>query len=489
MELAGEYAINGQLIKMKKVAIKGDIMKSQTTLQEKDLLAVLSTVIDPDLNKDIVTLGFVKNLKICDGKVSFDVELTTPACPLKDKLKNDCMEKVKALPGIESVSVSMTSSVRSQAASNRPILSTVKNIVAVASGKGGVGKSSVASNLAIALAKTGAKVGLMDADVYGPTMPTMFGINQLPTQTSDRKLIPIISHGIKIMSMGLLTTKDTPIVWRGPMATKLIQQFLGGVEWGILDYLLIDLPPGTGDVQLTLTQSCPLTGAVIVTTPQDVAMTIAMKGVRMFQQVNVPILGMVENMSYFQCPHCSVKTEIFRHGKTEEVCKENGITFLGEIPLDPEIVLAGDAGEPVITGNPLAASAKAFSLLAGKVAQQISIVNIETEQATIFPKDINISPDQKLSITWNDMHKSIFTLHELRASCPCAACIDEWTGVKKLDPQSIPENISLLEFIPVGRYAVNFSWSDGHNSGVYPYKMLRKICECQECTTSYVNTR
>lgn len=266
------------------------------------------------------------------------------------------------------------------------LAATVKNIIAVASGKGGVGKSSVAVNLALAMAKTGAKVGILDADVYGPSVPTMLGAFENPAETPERRLLPITKYGISLMSMGLLTTRDTPVIWRGPMATKLIQQFLGSVDWGELDYLFIDLPPGTGDVQITLVQSSPLTGAVIVTTPQDVAINIAMRGARLFQQVNVPILGIVENMSYFQCPNCSHKTEIFRHGKTEEICRSNGIPFLGEIPLDPEIVLACDKGEPLTVNQNHSLSGKAFIELASKVAAQISIVNFKTRETTTAPK-------------------------------------------------------------------------------------------------------
>lgn len=474
--------------------ISEENMKSDIVLEEANILEVLRSVLDPDLKKDIVSLGFIKNIKICGGTVSFDLELTTPACPVKENLRNECIEKVRSLPGIESVSVNMTSIVREGRTHVRaghtqeePLLSNVKNIVAVASGKGGVGKSSVATNLALSLAKTGAKVGLMDADIYGPSVPTMLGTLEHPMQTPSHKLLPIKKHELKIMSMGLLTTKETPIIWRGPMATKLIQQFLGSVDWGELDYLIIDLPPGTGDIQLTLTQSCPLTGAVIVTTPQDIAINIAIKGVRMFQAVNVPIIGMIENMSYFSCPSCLSKTNIFRHGRTKEICRSLGIPFLGEIPIDPEIVAAGDAGEPVISRSPDSPASKSFIELAGKVAAQISIVNIQTQEATVAPIEIKAVNTQQLSIIWNDGHKSTYEFFTLRYNCPCAECIEEWTGAKKIDASKISKDIYPMEIASVGRYALNFQWSDNHSTGVYTYKLLRSLCSCQSCINNPVN--
>ncbi len=283
-------------------------------ISESDVLEKLKAVQDPDLNRDIVSLGFVKNVKVCAPTISFDIELTTPACPVKDRLKAEAEAAVSQLPGVDTVNVNMTSRVRSAQGMGAVELEGVKNIVAVASGKGGVGKSTVAANLAVALAQTGASVGLCDADVYGPSQPTMFGVETQPRADENRRLLPIESHGVQLMSMGFLATKETPVIWRGPMAAKLIQQFLAGVAWGELDYLIVDLPPGTGDVQLTLTQSVSLTGAVIVTTPQNVALEIAEKGLRMFQQVNVPVLGVVENMSYFECPHCSERTPVFSEG-------------------------------------------------------------------------------------------------------------------------------------------------------------------------------
>src|SRR2546428_4792026 len=346
---------------------------SAGAVREEAVLEALRAVKDPDLHRDIVSLGFVKNLAINGGALTLDIELTTPACPVKDRLKEEATTLLKALPGVSSVAVNMTAAVRKAAPT--PLeggMRLVKNSVAIASGKGGVGKSTVATNLAIALARMGAKVGLMDADVYGPSIPLMMGGGARPDTSGEggNLMKPVERHGIKFISMGLFTGKDTPVIWRGPMATKLIQQFLGQVDWGELDYLLIDLPPGTGDVQLTLTQSAPLVGAVIVTTPQDVAVGVTMRGLRMFEQVHVPILGIIENMSTFVCSHCGKPTDVFQKGGGRRAAEEFGFPFLGEIPLDAAITSAGDAGRPVVADGALAAgapSAKALVEIAGRL--------------------------------------------------------------------------------------------------------------------------
>ena len=457
---------------------------SSVIVREEDVLDALRAVKDPDLHRDIVALGFIKNLKIEGGAVSFEIELTTPACPVKETMKAEALGLVKALPGVGAVDITMTAQVRrSQAVASEGGMKRVRNAIAIASGKGGVGKSTVATNLALALARTGASVGLMDADVYGPSVPMMLGgMGVKPGAAATEGWIqPVERHGIRFMSMGLFTGKDTPVIWRGPMATKLIQQFLGQVEWGDLDYLLIDLPPGTGDVQLTLTQSCPLTGAVIVTTPQDVAVGVTMRGLRMFEQVQVPILGIVENMSGFICSHCGETTEIFRHGGGRRAAEEFGVTFLGEIPLDPAIAAAGDAGRPVVAppagGGMLAIqgpAAKAFLTIAGRLAQEISIVNERTLSVRHRPDKAEAS-DKSIDIVWSDGHTSHLPHRELRLACPCAMCVDEWTGQPRLDPKQVPSNVRAKEIHPVGRYALQFSWSDGHTTGLYSYDKIRAL--------------
>jgi len=451
-------------------------------IREEDILNALRVVQDPDLHRDIVSLGFVKNMVIEGGAVRFDVELTTPACPVKDRLRDEAAIAVRGVPGVTSVAVNMTAAVRKGAPSAAEGgMKNVRNAVAIASGKGGVGKSTVATNLALALARTGAKVGLMDADVYGPSVPAMLGSVERPdTGGAQGNLIkPNERHGIKFISMGLFTGRDTPVIWRGPMATKLIQQFLGQVDWGELDYLLIDLPPGTGDVQLTLTQSAPLAGAVIVTTPQDVAVGVTMRGLRMFEQVHVPILGIIENMSTFVCSHCGHETEIFRHGGGRKAAEIFGFPFLGEIPLDAAITAAGDAGRPVVADETLAAgaaSAKAFIAIAGRLAQEISIVNEKTTSMRHKPAEARIG-DIAVEIEWSDRHQSRYIFRDLRLACPCAMCVDEDTGLPRIDPSRIPMDVRPADLRSVGRYALQFTWSDGHSTGIYTYDMLRALDE------------
>jgi ATP-binding protein involved in chromosome partitioning len=443
------------------------------TVREEAVLQALRVVEDPDLHRDIVSLGFVKNVRICGGSVALDIELTTPACPVKDRLKDEAARAIRAIPGVTEVAVNMTAQVRKSIPVAEGGLRGVRNAVAIASGKGGVGKSTVTTNLAIALSKLGARVGLMDADVYGPSVPHMIGGEGRPEQNQKGMIQPLERYGVKFMSMGLLTGRDTPVIWRGPMATKLIQQFLTQVDWGELDYLLIDLPPGTGDVQLTLTQTAPLTGAVLVTTPQDVAVGITLRGLRMFEQVQVPILGIIENMSYFACPHCRGRTDVFRHGGGRKAAKELGYHFLGEVPLDPALALAGDAGRPVAMeeGTP---SADAFREIAQRLAAQVSIVNAETAAVRVRPEEIR-SDDGTLAIRWADGQTSRYPFRALRLECPCAECVDEWTHVRRLEPAQVPEDVRPLDVRPVGRYAVQIVWSDRHSSGIYSFEKLRAL--------------
>jgi len=348
-------------------------------LTKERILESIKVVKDPDLHRDIVSLGMVKDVKIDGGKVSVQVELTTPACPLKEQIKQDVQKAVGGLEGVQEVSVQMSSNVR-----QGPVLSTqgtpagIRNVIAVASGKGGVGKTTVCVNLAVALARTGARVGLMDGDIYGPNVPLMLGIpkDARPSVTPDERLNPIEAYGLKTISMGLLVAPETPMVWRGPMLHSAVTQFLQKVDWGELDYLFVDLPPGTGDVQLSLVQTVSVTGAVIVTTPQEVALMDVRKGIAMFQKTNVPILGIVENMSSFICPHCRQETSIFSNGGGKEASEKLGVPFLGEIPIDPRIREGADAGRPVVITQPDSEAAKQFVQVAGILAQQVSIVDV-----------------------------------------------------------------------------------------------------------------
>jgi ATP-binding protein involved in chromosome partitioning len=339
---------------------------------EEQVLAELKKVLDPDLRKDIVSLGFIRNLKIDGPAVRFDLNLTTPACPVRDQMRDQAIALVKALPGVDNVEVNMTSEVRQAPALDRTALKGVRNIIAVGSGKGGVGKSTIAVNIAASLGAAGARVGLLDGDIYGPTTPIMLGIETPPKSVGPR-IVPQDAAGLKFMSMGLLVKTDQPLIWRGPMATKALQQCLFDVDWGELDYLIIDLPPGTGDVHLTLAQAVPLTGAVIVSTPQDVGLRISMKTLRMFQQTRIPILGIVENMSYYICPHCNAQDYIFGHGGGSRAAEALGIPFLGEVPLDMAIRTQSDIGAPIVIAQPQAASSKMLREIAEKVAAQVSI--------------------------------------------------------------------------------------------------------------------
>jgi ATP-binding protein involved in chromosome partitioning len=347
--------------------------KSRVT--EVDVLKALSVVKDPDLNKDIVALNFVQNLKIDGSSVSFDINLTTPACPVKERLKEEAEDAVRTLDGVSDVRVNLTAEVRQHAGLDRSTLSNVRNIIAVGSGKGGVGKSTVATNLAVGLGQTGARVGLLDADIYGPSIPIMMGKNEQVGIDENNRIIPLENHGIKFISMGLFVPGDKPLIWRGPMAHKALEQCLFQVEWGELDYLVVDLPPGTGDVHLTLVQSVPVTGGVIVSTPQDVGWTISLKTLRMFQQTNVAILGIIENMSYYVCPHCGEREHIFGSSGALNASEELGVPFLGEIPIDIRIRQQADEGTPIVAADPNSPSSQAYREILGHLAQQISIQN------------------------------------------------------------------------------------------------------------------
>lgn len=327
------------------------------TVTVDSVTKALRMVNDPDLHKDLVTLNMVKDIKIDGNNVSVTVELTTPACPLKDKIQQDCVDAIrKENPTVGQISVTMSAKVLPNKNQRmNEILPGVKNTIAVASGKGGVGKSTIAVNLATALALDGAKVGLIDADIYGPSIPMMLGINNKPKifqDTATAKMIPLENFGIKVMSIGFLIDDDAPVIWRGPMASGAIKQFMSDVLWGELDYLIFDLPPGTGDIQLTLVQTIPLTGAIVVTTPQDVSIIDVKKALKMFQRVNVPILGIVENMSYFIAPDTGKRYDIFGTGGGQKLAEELSIPLLGAIPINQNIRQGGDNGKPIVFDKP-----------------------------------------------------------------------------------------------------------------------------------------
>lgn len=351
------------------------------TITQEAVLAALSKVQEPELHKDLVTLNMVRDVKINGGQVSFTVMLTTPACPLRGKIEQEARQAVAALPGVEAVQVKLDSSVPSDGRSRGLLELPIRNAIAVASGKGGVGKSTVAVNLAVVLAQSGARVGLLDADIYGPNIPTMMGVQRLPDQPGG-KLRPAKAHGVELMSIGFLVKPDQPLIWRGPMLHSAIRQFLTDVEWGELDYLVVDLPPGTGDAALSLAQSLPLSGSVIVTLPQRVSLEDARRSVEMFRQLDVPVFGVVENMSFLELPD-GQRMDIFGSGGGEDLAQAAGIEFLGAIPIDPAVRTGGDTGTPVVLSQPESAVAKALVHISQEVAARISVAAMT--QGNIVP--------------------------------------------------------------------------------------------------------
>jgi ATP-binding protein involved in chromosome partitioning len=349
-------------------------------ITESAVLDALRSIVDPDLGRDIVSLGFVKDVAIDGADVRVIIELTTPACPVKDDMRRQAEEKIGALPGVSRVEVSMTAAVHAPR-DREGGLPGVKHVIAVASGKGGVGKSTVACNLAVALAQAGASVGLLDADIYGPSIPLMMGADEEP-EFDGEHILPLYRYGVKLMSMGFFVEEDRAVVWRGPMIGKALQQFLHDVDWGELDYLVVDLPPGTGDAPMSLAQLIPITGVVIVMTPQDVAQRIAYKAVLMFEVLGqsggrpLPILGVVENMSGFVCPKCGEVTHPFGSAGAQNAATRLGVPLLGVVPIDPTVTIAGDTGQPSILMEPESVQAEAFRRIAGQVAARVSTLTV-----------------------------------------------------------------------------------------------------------------
>jgi len=353
---------------------------------ETSVLGALTLVKDPDLNRDIVTLGFVKNLKIDGGRVAFSIELTTPACPVKDQMRDQARAAVSALPGVTEVEIEMTASVRAVASPDggRAPVENVKNIIAVGAGKGGVGKTTVAVNLAIALAKCGGRVGIIDGDIYGPNVPIMLGMKSQLTN-DGQKIVPAEKYGLQVISMGFLTTDDAPIIWRGPMLHGALQQFFREVKWTDLDYLIVDMPPGTGDVALSLSQTVPVAGSIVVTTPQQVSLADSRRAIRMYQKLNIPTLGLIENMSHFVCPNCSHEADIFGHGGGQTMAENMNVTFLGRIPIYQPIREGSDRGVPLMLSEPESPAAKAFMATAERVAAEISIASYKRAPIPLTP--------------------------------------------------------------------------------------------------------
>jgi len=342
---------------------------------KEDVLTVLSAIKDPDLGRDVVSLGMIKDLAVTDaGKVSFTFELTTPACPVRDRFQTLARQLVSDIPGVTAVDLKMTANVRAafNGRGHEAAIPGVKHVIAVGSGKGGVGKSTVAVNLAASLHLAGARVGLLDADIYGPSVPGMLGVDGEP-KVQDGKLIPLEAWGLKVISIGLLAGADKAMVWRGPLVSRAIEQMLSDVRWGELDYLVVDLPPGTGDASLTLAQAVPMTGVAVVCTPQEAALRIALKALQMFRGLNVPPLGLIENMSWFVCDGCGKEHFIFDHGRAERAAQRLGVPFLGAIPIEGAIREEADAGAPVVVSRPDGAGAQALRKVASALAARVSV--------------------------------------------------------------------------------------------------------------------
>jgi ATP-binding protein involved in chromosome partitioning len=346
------------------------------------VLNALRVVVDPDIRRDIVSLGFVKDLAIDAGRVSFTIELTTPACPVKDQLRAQAVEAVEKISGVNHVDVRLTAKVRSASApeTGKPPLPGVKNVIAVGAGKGGVGKTTVAVNLALALAKCGSRVGLLDGDIYGPNVPIMLGL-QTQLTTDGKQIVPAEKYGVQVVSIGFLTQDDAPIIWRGPMLHGAIQQFFREVAWKDLDYLIVDMPPGTGDVALSLSQTVPVVGSIVVTTPQQVSLADSRRAIRMYQKLNIPPIGIVENMSYYACPNCHHEADIFGHGGGERLAADMNVPFLGRLPIYQPIREGSDTGVPLVIAEPASQAARAFLTVAERTAAQVSIAAHRTAEA------------------------------------------------------------------------------------------------------------
>lgn len=350
------------------------------TVSQEQVLEALKKVQDPELHRDIVSLGMVKGLAVSNGKVAFTVELTTPACPLRESIESDCRKVLGAVAGVDDLEITFGAQVRGSksGAGQTDLLPTVKNVVLVAAGKGGVGKSTVAANLAVALKMHGAATGLLDADIYGPSVPILMGVKEEPGKIEVNgvvKIAPVPAHGVPVMSIGFFLDPDQAVIWRGPMLGKALHQLMADVHWGDLDYLVVDMPPGTGDVQITFSQQLKVSGAVLVATPQDVALADVIRAKTMFDKVMIPIVGMIENMSYFVCDGCGKKHEIFSRGGAQKAAERFQIPYLGEIPITPALREGGDKGVPILIQDPGSAVSKSFLEIAGKLAGQLSIAS------------------------------------------------------------------------------------------------------------------
>ena len=439
--------------------------------QEDEVLNKLKNIIDPDLGRDIVTLGFIKKLTIEGGEVSFEVELTTPACPVKEEFKRDAESLVGGLPWVEKVNVTMTAQpAMPRSNSNVKGLGQVKNVIGVYSCKGGVGKSTVAVNLAASLARTGAKVGIFDADIYGPSLPSMVSVEDTEIYQQEGLLVPLEYAGMKLMSFGFVNIESEAAIMRGPMVSQVTSQLLGGVGWGELDYLIIDFPPGTGDIQLTLLQTVEVTAAVMVTTPQNLSFIDVVKGIEMFDKLKVPTVACVENMSFYTCGSCDEKHKLFGTGALRRLQEMYGFKNAFEIPVIEELSTMGDTGIPCVIDDPNGMIAKIYSDIGSSVVREISRLKF----GQIKKPELEFVKGKGIKFFYDGDEKWI-SPKILRADCRCARCVDEFSGEQILDKDKVSEDIEPTNISPMGNYAVSVIWSDGHSSSVYPYEVLKNL--------------
>ena len=418
---------------------------------------------DSDIGADIVSLGLVKEITIDGDVVTVAIEVTTPTAPRKEAIQEDAKERLEALPEVSTANVTVSGQLTVREMSGkRTGLAYVKNIIAVASGKGGVGKSTVAALLAKELAQRGYKVGLLDTDLYGPSVPAIFRLHGADLEVTDQEMVkPVEAGDLKVMSFGFWLG-DNPAVMRGPMVTKYVQQFLYEVQWDELDYLFLDLPPGTGDIQLTITQSVNIDGAVIVTTPQALAYADVGKAILMFDRVNVPILGAVDNMAFFLCDNCGKRHDVFGTGGAERLAERFGTRIIGELPLSHQVYGLALTGE--LKNEAVADTATNTLLSLGEVVAGVSVPDVTYD-------------DNAISLEWPDGESLVVRNKDLRASCQCAVCVDEFSGERKVTRDQIPDDIKPEEVRPLGNYALYIKWSDGHSTGFFPYSLIREVAE------------
>lgn len=444
--------------------------------REAEVLDQMRDIIDPDLGKDIVTLGFIKNLAITDdGAVSFAVELTTPACPVKEHFRTSCRDAVGRLPWVRSVDVTMTAAAKKPATQAHGAgLQQVANLIAVASCKGGVGKSTTAVNLAYALSEAGARVGIFDADVYGPSLPTMVHPRSTELYQQGEMIIPLEHAGVKLMSFGFVPqAAGGAAIMRGPMVSSVINQLVTGTQWGELDYLVIDLPPGTGDIQLTICQLLPLTAAVIVTTPQELSFVDVVKGIQMFEKLKVDTVAIVENMSYFVCDGCGKHHHLFGQGARDKLVRQFGFQNTFEVPLEPEVSRLGDSGRPVMLSLSEGKVPEVYRELCAAVVREVS----KLQHGGLSKPDVRYESGTGIVVTLPSGDRHVISPAELRRRCRCAHCIDEMSGEQILQPEEVSEDIYPTSIHSMGNYAVAIAWSDGHTSSIYSYDSLMPAAE------------